>query len=78
MPPQGTGPARTPLTGSQCQLLQGLAQGLDTQTAADKLEIYPNTAYVRLNNCRERLGVGATLQAVKKAQELGLLGGTVQ
>jgi len=64
------------LTRSQCELLSKLAEGLDTRSAARGLGISANTAYVQLSNCRERLGVGTTQEAIRKAQELGLLGAT--
>ncbi len=64
-------PDRPLLTEAQAQVLAALRQGLSPTEAARKLGRSPNTVYVQLKDCRERLGVGSTEDAVAKALDLG-------
>lgn len=64
-------PDRPLLTEAQAQVLAALRQGLSPTEAARKLGRSPNTVYVQLKDCRERLGVGSTEDAVAKAVDLG-------
>jgi DNA-binding CsgD family transcriptional regulator len=67
-------PGRPILTAAQSSLLATLRDGAAPKQAAAELGISENTAYVQLKNCRDRLGVGSNEEAVRKAQDLGLIG----
>jgi DNA-binding NarL/FixJ family response regulator len=62
------------LTDAQTRLLSSLSDGLTPKAAADKLGISVSTAYVQVKNCRDRLGVATTEEAVRKAKDLGYVG----
>ncbi len=65
--------AKELLTQAQRQVLQLVRKGKSPQQIADALGVSINTVYVQLRNCRERLAVGTTEEAVRKAVEFGLL-----
>ena len=65
-------PKDTPLlTKAQTELLALLAEGVSPKEAAQRLGRSENTVYVQLKDCRDRLGVANTKDAVEKAKDLG-------
>lgn len=61
------------LTEAQARLLSHMATGLSVKSAADAIGISPNTAYVHLQNARQRVGSASNEELVKRTRDLGLL-----
>jgi len=61
------------LTKAQREVLSLLADGFKPNDAPGQLGRSANTAYVQLKDCRDRLGVASTQEAIKKAIELGYI-----
>ena len=62
-----------PLTEREVEVLQLIADGLSRQEIATRLFISLNTVKAHARNIFQKLGVRSQLQAVTKAQMLGLL-----
>ena len=62
-----------PLTEREVEVLQLIADGLPRQEIATRLFISLNTVKAHARNIFQKLGVSSQLQAVRKAQMLGLL-----
>ncbi len=62
-----------PLTLRERQVLQALAQGLDSRETAMRLRISPNTVRTHLQNAMSKLGVHSKLEAVVLALKYGLI-----
>jgi LuxR family maltose regulon positive regulatory protein len=61
------------LTEREMDVLHHLADGLSNREIAQKLFISPNTVRTHTYNIYGKLGVHGRMQAVSRAQELGLL-----
>lgn len=62
-----------PLTRRELEVLALVAKGLTNREIAQKLIITPGTAKVHISNIYGKLSVNRRVQAVAKAQELGIL-----
>ena len=62
-----------PLTDRELEVLQLIADGLSRQEIATKLVLSLNTVKTHARNIYSKLGVNNQMQAVGKAQGLGLL-----
>lgn len=65
-----------PLSARELEVLKLVSQGLSNQQIAAKLNIAPSTVKTHINNIYGKLGVETRTQAVRQAQESGLLGST--
>ncbi len=63
------------LTRRESEVLRLLAQGLSDREIADRLVLSVNSVKWHARRIYEKLGVGSRKEAVKKAQEIGLLYG---
>jgi len=66
-------PERGGLTPREAQVLGRLAKGMTYQEIGDELGINSRTVGVHASHCYEKLGVRNRVQAVKLAQELGIV-----
>jgi DNA-binding CsgD family transcriptional regulator len=66
-------PLAESLTKRELEVLTLVAEGLTNREIAQQLIITPGTAKVHISNIYSKLGVNRRVQAVAKAQELGLL-----
>lgn len=66
-------PLTEPLTPREMDVLRLLAEGLSNREIAGRLFVSPNTLRVYTTNLYAKLDVHARAQAVKRAQELGLI-----
>ena len=62
-----------PLTGRESEVLQALAQGLSNREIADTLHITEGTVKNHVSNLLGKLQTRDRIQAVLKAQQLGLV-----
>jgi DNA-binding NarL/FixJ family response regulator len=62
-----------PLTQRELQVVQLMAEGLTTARIAARLDVRPNTARNHLQRAFEKLGVHSRVEAVMRAQSLGLV-----
>jgi LuxR family maltose regulon positive regulatory protein len=69
----GGGPLVEPLTRRELEVLRLVAAGLKNQEIADRLVISVATVKRHITNIYGKLGVSRRIQAVARAQELGLL-----
>ena len=68
-------PLLEPLSEREMQVLQLLAQGASNLDIAQELVIVIDTVKRHVSHIFAKLGVQNRVQAVRKAQELGLLNG---
>jgi DNA-binding CsgD family transcriptional regulator len=61
-----------PLSGRELEVLRLIEQGLSNSEIAEQLTLAPSTVKTHINNIYGKLGVQTRIQAVKRAQELGL------
>jgi len=61
------------LTVREMRFLECLASGASNKDMAQRLFVTPNTVKFHLKNLYKKFGVSTRLQAVKAAQDLGLL-----
>ncbi len=71
--PAAVSPLVEPLTPRELEVLRLIAYGLKNQEIADRLVISVATVKRHITNIYGKLGVGRRVQAVARAQELGLL-----
>jgi len=71
--PAALSPLVEPLTRRELEVLRLIADGLKNQEIADRLVISVATVKRHVTNIYGKLGVGRRVQAVARAQELGLL-----
>jgi LuxR family maltose regulon positive regulatory protein len=69
----GTSLLVEPLTRRESEVLRLIADGLKNQEIADRLVISVATVKRHITNIYGKLGVSRRIQAVARAQELGLL-----
>lgn len=62
-----------PLSPRELEVLQLIDQGLSNSEIAGQLVVAPSTIKTHINNIYGKLGVRTRLQALKRAEELGLL-----
>jgi LuxR family maltose regulon positive regulatory protein len=62
-----------PLSQRELEVLQLIDQGLSNSEIAGQLVVAPSTVKTHINNIYGKLGVRTRLQALKRAEELGLL-----
>jgi LuxR family maltose regulon positive regulatory protein len=67
-------PLPEPLSERELQVLQWLARGAPNQKIAQELTITVDTTKRHVSHIFSKLGVQNRVQAVRQAQELGLLG----
>jgi LuxR family maltose regulon positive regulatory protein len=61
-----------PLSPRELEVLQLIDQGLSNSEIAGQLVVAPSTVKTHINNIYGKLGVRTRLQALKRAEELGL------
>ena len=66
-------PERGGLTPREAQVLGRLAQGMTYDEIGKDLEINPRTVGVHASHCYEKLGVRNRVEAVRLAQDLGIV-----
>jgi ATP/maltotriose-dependent transcriptional regulator MalT len=66
-------PERGGLTPREAQVLGRLAQGMTYEEIGKDLEINPRTVGVHASHCYEKLGVRNRVEAVRLAQDLGIV-----
>ncbi len=62
-----------PLSERELEVLRMIAAGLSNQEIADRLVVAPSTIKTHIKNLYNKLGVNSRVQAITRAQELGLL-----
>jgi LuxR family transcriptional regulator, maltose regulon positive regulatory protein len=63
-----------PLSSRELEVLRLIEQGLSNQEIADRLTVAASTVKTHINNIYGKLGVQTRVQAVKRSNELNLLG----
>jgi LuxR family maltose regulon positive regulatory protein len=66
-------PLIEPLSERELEVLALIADGLKNQEIADNLTVALSTVKTHINNIYGKLGVSSRVQAVTRAQELGLI-----
>lgn len=62
-----------PLTARECEILNGIAEGLTDKRLADRLFISPHTVRTHLKHIYDKLHVHTKVEAVMKAKKDGIL-----
>jgi DNA-binding CsgD family transcriptional regulator len=62
-----------PLSSRELEVLRLIDSGITNQQIADRLSVAPSTVKTHINNIYGKLGVETRIQAVKRAQEIGIL-----